>query len=240
MASGNGSKRKRSYPHGYGSVMPLLSGVAPSLEDKDNDFVCPICFDLLKEAHMTRCGHTFCHECIMKCFETNSRCPKCNCDLENRQGDIFPNFLLNELVAKHKIKIEAMSGATNFNTTTSEKSQEILSKILDPNSKLSLNECEYMISTLTQRKDELLNQSLMVEYKLLTEFLTQLKRIKDDELIRIRRETSGMFCNFYKIKCQSLAIFVVIFETFLSKAAFHSLGNPISAIEAFGIKIGFS
>jgi len=190
MASGNGSKRKRSYPHGYGSVMPLLSGVAPSLEDKDNDFVCPICFDLLKEAHMTRCGHTFCHECIMKCFETNSRCPKCNCDLENRQGDIFPNFLLNELVAKHKIKIEAMSGATNFSTTTSEKSQEILSKILDPNSKLSLNECEYMISTLSQRKDELLNQSLMVEYKLLTEFLTQLKRIKDDELIRIRRETS--------------------------------------------------
>ena len=89
-----------------------------------------------------------------------------------------------------------MSGATNFSTTTSEKSQEILSKILDPNSKLSLNECEYMISTLSQRKDELLNQSLMVEYKLLTEFLTQLKRIKDDELIRIRRETSGMFNNF--------------------------------------------
>jgi len=195
MASGNGSKRKRSYPHGYGSVTPLLSGVAPTLEDKDNDFVCPICFNLLKEAHITRCGHTFCHECILKCFETSSRCPKCNCDLENRAGDIFPNFLLNELVAKHKIKIEAIEGATAFNTAgpggaTDEKSQEILNKVLDPSSRLSLTECEYMINALSQRKDELLNQSLMVEYKLLREFLTQLKRIKDDELIRIKRETS--------------------------------------------------
>ena len=184
-----GSKRKRSYPHG-GAAIPLLSGVAPSFEDKDNDFVCPICFNLLKEAHITRCGHTFCHECIMKCFETSSRCPKCNCDLENRQGDIFPNFLLNELVAKHKSKVEAMGNATAFSTSTDEKSQEILNKVLDPSSRLSLTECEYMINALSQRKDELLNQSLMVEYKLLREFLTQLKRIKDDELIRIKRETS--------------------------------------------------
>jgi hypothetical protein len=35
-----------------------------------------------------------------------------------------------------------------------------------------------MIRALNDRKDELLNQSLLVEYKLLKEFLTQLKRIK--------------------------------------------------------------
>ena len=196
MASG--SKRKRSYPAGHGSALPLLSGVAPSMEDKDNDFVCPICFNLLKEAHITRCGHTFCFECIMKCFETNSRCPKCNFDLEHRKNDIFPNFLLNELVAKHKLKLDnlskaqvsitsALSGASG---ASGENPQEILNKILDPGSKITLTECEYMMRALTDRKDELLNQSLLVEYKLLKEFLTQLKRIKDDELIRLKRETS--------------------------------------------------
>ena len=55
---------------------------------------------------------------------------------------------------------------------------------------MTLGECEHMIRALSERKDELLNQSLLVEYKLLKEFLTQLKRIKDDELIRLKRETS--------------------------------------------------
>ena len=55
---------------------------------------------------------------------------------------------------------------------------------------MSLPECEHMIRALNDRKDELLNQSLLVEYKLLKEFLTHLKRIKDDELIRLKRETS--------------------------------------------------
>ena len=192
-ASGSGSsgggKRKRSYPGGYNSAMPLLSGVSPSMEDKDNDFVCPICFNLLKEAHITRCGHTFCFECISKCFETNSRCPKCNFDLENRQKDIFPNFLLNELVAKHRSKLDSISKVTS-NSSNSSEQEMILGKILDPSSSLSLGECENLIRTLSERKEELLNQSLLVEYKLLREFLTQLKRIKDDELIRLKRETA--------------------------------------------------
>jgi len=186
--SGGGSKRKRSYPGGYSSAMPLLSGVTPSMEDKDNDFVCPICFNFIREAHITRCGHTFCFECIIKCFDTSSRCPKCNFDLENRQSDIFPNFLLNELVAKHKIKLDKVAKASAASNPRSD--QEILNSILDPQSSMSLPECEHMIRALNDRKDELLNQSLLVEYKLLKEFLTQLKRIKDDELIRLKRETS--------------------------------------------------
>lgn len=185
--SGSSSKRKRSYPGQAVNSLPLLSGVTPSLEDKDNDFVCPICFNLLREAHITRCGHTFCFECISKCFETNSRCPKCNFDLENRSADIFPNFLLNELVSKHKSKMESIiksKGGSSSDTS------DMLSQFLDPGSGLSLMECDTMIRALSERKDELLNQSLLVEYKLLREFLTQLKRIKEDELIRLKRETA--------------------------------------------------
>ena len=32
--------------------------------DKNNDYLCPICFEFLQEAYMTRCGHTFCHACM--------------------------------------------------------------------------------------------------------------------------------------------------------------------------------
>ena len=72
----------------------------------------------------------------------------------------------------------------------SDESKDLLSKIFDPDSNMSLQECEYMMRALNDKKEELLNQSLLVEYKLLQEFLTQLKRIKDDELIRLKRETS--------------------------------------------------
>ena len=187
MASSSGTKRKRSYPGGMNSSAPLLSGV--STDDKDHDFVCPICFNLLKEPFMTRCGHTFCYDCIMMAFESSARCPKCNFDLDGRRNDIFPNVLLNELVAKHKTKLDNMQ-RHKIKNPDSDENKDLLSKIFDPDSNMSLQECEYMMRALNDKKEELLNQSLLVEYKLLQEFLTQLKRIKDDELIRLKRETS--------------------------------------------------
>ena len=116
----------------------------------------------------------------MKWFESSSRCPKCNFDLENRQSDVFPNFLLNELVAKHKSKLEklAKAGSNAGLGTFASADHELLKKVVDPNSSMTLPECEYMIQALSDKKDELLNESLLVEYKLLHEFLTQLKRIK--------------------------------------------------------------
>ena len=144
--SGGGSKRKRSYPGGYSSAMPLLSGVTPSMEDKDNDFVCPICFNFIREAHITRCGHTFCFECIIKCFDTSSRCPKCNFDLENRQSDIFPNFLLNELVAKHKIKLDKVAKASAASNPRWDIIPNYLKKYLKKN-------VEALISICVEKKD---------------------------------------------------------------------------------------
>uniref|UniRef100_A0A8C0W1C0 RING-type domain-containing protein n=1 Tax=Castor canadensis TaxID=51338 RepID=A0A8C0W1C0_CASCN len=38
---------------------PLCNGLINSYEDKSNDFVCPICFDMIEEAYMTKCGHSF-------------------------------------------------------------------------------------------------------------------------------------------------------------------------------------
>lgn len=34
--------------------------------ERKNDFTCPICFEIIEEASITRCGHTFCYQCILK------------------------------------------------------------------------------------------------------------------------------------------------------------------------------
>ena len=94
------------------AVPGIFTGVPGSLVDKDSEFLCPICFEIYREAHMTKCGHSFCHECILKSMEQSPRCPKCNFQLDTKDC-LFPNFILDELVAKHvrKLETEKMIGA---------------------------------------------------------------------------------------------------------------------------------
>ena len=89
-----------------GLVPGIFTGVPGSLVDKDSEFLCPICFEIYREAHMTKCGHSFCHECILKSMEQSPRCPKCNYQLETKES-LFPNFILDELVAKHQRKLDS-------------------------------------------------------------------------------------------------------------------------------------
>ncbi|MGH0145194.1 UNVERIFIED_CONTAM: hypothetical protein FKN15_042238 [Acipenser sinensis] len=57
-SSSGSSSRKRTLP------TPLCNGLINSYEDKSNDFVCPVCFEMIEEAHMTKCGHM--NELILK------------------------------------------------------------------------------------------------------------------------------------------------------------------------------
>uniref|UniRef100_A0A8C4DR44 COP1 E3 ubiquitin ligase n=1 Tax=Dicentrarchus labrax TaxID=13489 RepID=A0A8C4DR44_DICLA len=84
---------------------PLYNGLLNSYEDKSNDFVCPICFEMIEEAHMTKCGHSFCFKCIRQSLEDSNRCPKCNYIVDN-VDQLYPNFLVNELILKQKQRSE--------------------------------------------------------------------------------------------------------------------------------------
>jgi hypothetical protein len=66
-----------------------ISGVLKS--EADIEFQCPICYDLIEAANMTKCGHSFCRSCIQEALERSRRCPKCNtpCSINK---DVFPNF----------------------------------------------------------------------------------------------------------------------------------------------------
>ncbi|CAG10910.1 unnamed protein product, partial [Tetraodon nigroviridis] len=82
----SGSRKKAHHP------TPLYNGLLNSYEDKSNDFVCPICFEMIEEAHMTKCGHSFCFKCIRQSLEDSNRCPKCNYIVDN-VDQLYPNFL---------------------------------------------------------------------------------------------------------------------------------------------------
>ncbi|CAG0879455.1 unnamed protein product [Cyprideis torosa] len=49
---------------------------------RDDDLCCPICLELMNSPVTTRCGHSFCQECIVQAFRSEvKRCPKCSFDL---------------------------------------------------------------------------------------------------------------------------------------------------------------
>ena len=44
-----------------------------SPQDKNMGYLCPICSELITEAHMTICGHTFCYRCLLEIVKQCAR-----------------------------------------------------------------------------------------------------------------------------------------------------------------------
>lgn len=179
----------------------VLHGIGGTLEDKNNDYLCPICFEVIDEAHITRCGHTFCYHCITKSLEVNGRCPKCSFTLG--QQDIFPNFLLNELVSKYKTRIKGVAelgcsrtnnGKTRVGGTGSELSVPPCDGLRDfvaaESANLTLPDVNVMLEVLTQRKHLLEAESCAAQNKLLHEFLKHLLQQKEEQKSQLQKEVA--------------------------------------------------
>ncbi|ORE14455.1 WD40 repeat-like protein [Rhizopus microsporus] len=48
-----------------------------SIDRVDDELSCPICQDIMKEVFATKCGHSFCYECISEHIKYQSDCPLC-------------------------------------------------------------------------------------------------------------------------------------------------------------------
>ncbi|XP_049724541.1 E3 ubiquitin-protein ligase COP1 isoform X3 [Elephas maximus indicus] len=146
---GSGS-RKRPLP------TPLCNGLINSYEDKSNDFVCPICFDMIEEAYMTKCGHSFCYKCIHQSLEDNNRCPKCNYVVDNIDH-LYPNFLVNELILKQKQRFEEKRFKLDHSvSSTNGHRWQILQDVLGTDQdNLDLANVNFMLELLVQKKKQL-------------------------------------------------------------------------------------
>ncbi|XP_011502513.1 PREDICTED: E3 ubiquitin-protein ligase RFWD2-like isoform X2 [Ceratosolen solmsi marchali] len=180
-------------------IITFMQGVNSTIEDKNSDYLCPICFETIEEAHVTRCGHTFCYKCIIRSLETLGKCPKCNINLI--QQDIFPNFLLNELIAKYKSRFKgiaafdhalARDNKNNFLALDSSTgiSDGLRNFITSDSINLSLPDVNAMLEVLIQRKHLLEAESYAAQNRLLYEFLKHLLTQKEEQRNQLQKEVT--------------------------------------------------
>lgn len=180
-----GGSRKRPL------LAPLCNGLINSYEDKSNDFVCPICFDMIEEAYMTKCGHSFCYKCIHQSLEDNNRCPKCNYVVDNIDH-LYPNFLVNELILKQKQRFEEKRFKLDHSvSSTNGHRWQILQDLLGTDQdNLDLANVNLMLELLVQKKKQLEAESHAAQLQILMEFLKVARRNKREQLEQIQKELS--------------------------------------------------
>lgn len=57
---------------------------------------CVICTEVFKEPTMTKCGHTFCKDCISEVVSRMKTCPVCKTDL--KPDELMKNYELGTLI----------------------------------------------------------------------------------------------------------------------------------------------
>ncbi|XP_044295248.1 E3 ubiquitin-protein ligase COP1 isoform X3 [Varanus komodoensis] len=184
-SGGTSGSRKRPL------LTPLCNGLLNSYEDKSNDFVCPICFDMIEEAYMTKCGHSFCYKCIHQSLEDNNRCPKCNYVVDNIDH-LYPNFLVNELILKQKQRFEEKRFKLDHSvSSTNGHRWQIFQDLLGTDQdNLDLANVNLMLELLVQKKKQLEAESHAAQLQILMEFLKVARRNKREQLEQIQKELS--------------------------------------------------
>lgn len=68
----------------------------PVITSKNSDiFECPICFDVCAQLKQTRCGHTFCSNCLFNSLKNNPICPICRTIVNYKSIMNIPIILKN-------------------------------------------------------------------------------------------------------------------------------------------------
>ncbi|XP_029847726.1 E3 ubiquitin-protein ligase COP1 isoform X1 [Ixodes scapularis] len=162
----------------------VLNGIGSSYEDRNSDFLCPICFDIIEEAHMTPCGHTFCYKCITTGLEYSNRCPKCNFVVEKKE-QIYPNFLLNELITKYKQKLADKKLKMQTHNQAVSELHELIAQEAD---NMDLNDVYNMLEILSQKKQQLEADCKAAQAQILKEFLQQVRKHKQEQMDQLTSE----------------------------------------------------
>eukprot|EP00884_Botryococcus_braunii_P004044 jgi/Botrbrau1/13640/Bobra.0373s0014.1 len=161
------------------SPPPALPRAALSYSVRAQQLSCIICLEPFKDPFMTRCGHTFCHECLQRQLKERNQCPKCRGWLVAEHA--YPNTLIQEVLLK-ATRIGPPSQQTAF-----QRFQAILDEEAD---RIGLEEINLMLQAVWDRKQYLEEQQKEFNLGLLTKFLQHAKEEKERQLKVLQEEVN--------------------------------------------------
>ncbi|KAA8526553.1 hypothetical protein F0562_008244 [Nyssa sinensis] len=142
----------------------------------DKDLLCPICMQIIKDAFLTACGHSFCYMCIITHLRNKNDCPCCGGYLTNNR--LFPNFLLDKLLKKasaHQIS-KVASPVEQFRQS------------LQQGCEVSIKELDTLLALLAEKKRKLEQEEAERNMQILLDFLHCLRKQKVDELNELQTD----------------------------------------------------
>ncbi|KAI4308403.1 hypothetical protein L6164_031483 [Bauhinia variegata] len=144
--------------------------------EPDKDFLCPICMQILKEAFLTACGHSFCYICIITHLRNKNDCPCCGHYLSNNH--LFPNFLLDKLLKK--------TSARQISKTASPV--EHFRQALQKGCEVTIKEIDILLLLLAEKKRKMEQDEAERNMKILLDFLHCLRKQKIEELKEVQSD----------------------------------------------------
>ncbi|KAG6778454.1 hypothetical protein POTOM_014788 [Populus tomentosa] len=165
-----------------GALVPSVNSEAttskmqPPTEELDKDMLCPICMQIIKDAFLTSCGHSFCYLCITTHLRNKNDCPCCSHYLTNNH--IFPNFLLNKLLERTYAR-QAAKNASPY---------EHLRQALQQGCEVSVKELDGLLTLLAEKKRKMEQEEAERNMRILLDFLCCLRKQKLDELNEIQTD----------------------------------------------------
>ncbi|KAL1562494.1 coatomer subunit alpha [Salvia divinorum] len=162
------------------SAAPPSTSTAPEQDrvalDAEKDVLCPICMQIIKDAFLTACGHSFCYMCIVTHLQNKNDCPCCSHYLTKTH--LYPNFLLNKLLAK--------TSARQIAKTSTPLEQ--LRQALEQGCEASVKELESLLHVIVEKKKKMEQEEAETNMQILLDFLVFLKKKKLDELNEIQSD----------------------------------------------------
>ncbi|XP_050935571.1 E3 ubiquitin-protein ligase COP1 isoform X2 [Cucumis melo] len=153
-----------------------LDTVVEASAQLDKDFLCPICMQIIRDAFLTACGHSFCYMCIITHLRNKSDCPCCAQHLTSDQ--LFPNFLLDKLLKKTSAHQIAKT-ATPI---------ELFRHALQEGCNVSIKELDSLLAMLSEKKRKMEQEESVRNMKILTDFLHCLRKQKVSELNEVQTD----------------------------------------------------
>ncbi|XP_048327900.2 E3 ubiquitin-protein ligase COP1 [Ziziphus jujuba] len=146
------------------------------LAELDKDFLCPICMQMIKDAFLTACGHSFCYMCIITHLRNKNDCPCCAHYLTTNQ--LFPNFLLDKLLKK--------TSARQISKTASPV--EHFRQAIQHGCDVSIKELDILLALLAEKKRKMEQEEAERNMQILLDFLHCLRKQKVDELREVQTD----------------------------------------------------